>query len=599
MGFLRGLIADRWFTSVLVAMATVGVFLPALDNEFLSWDDHQNFLQNPHYRGLGWKHLAWMFSTVHMGHYIPLTWVTFGVDYLLWGMDPRGYHLTNVLIHAAAAIVFFHLAARILRLASPGSTISAIQLSALASTLLFAIHPLRVESVAWVTERRDVLSGFFFLAAVLSYVRACEAAGSQSRRPRLVVPLVLFAFALLSKSIAVTLPVVLLILDVYPLGRLGARAGGWLRPGVWIEKVPFFVLSIVAAIVAVFAAVSTGALTPVDRLGLGSRLLVSAYAAAFYLLTLLVPRRLAHFYELPVDLSPLASQLVLAAVLCAGISVLAIAMRKRCPGLLAAWSAHVVTLLPVLGLLHNGPQIAADRYTYLPSLGWTLLAGGALLSSIPSGRPTLARGHGLFRVAVPAIVLPVLALLTWQQVHVWRDSHRLWTHALATHPSSAAHYNVGLGLARQGFSSEAEEHFREALRINPQNSLALNNLAVLLLERGLVADSIVHLRRAIQSNPRNAEAHNNLGSALFRQGDRQEAIEHYRAALRLYPRYVEAHNNLGVALVDQGSVAEAVQEFREALRLRPGFQEAASNLDRALANLGEADRAGVSRGRQP
>src|SRR5438445_12243910 len=218
-----------WLVPVLIALVTVAAFLPALQSQFVSWDDAENFLDNPHYRGLGWSQLHWMWTT-HLGHYIPLTWITLGLDYLLWGMNPVGYHLTSLLLHAANAVVFFFVVRRILTLAlpSPSERGHALAVSAALAALVFAIHPLRVESVAWATERRDVLSGLFYLSAVLAYLRACDR--EERARGWNWGAVALFAGALLSKSMAVNLPVVLMILDVYPLRRLGGSRGWWLKP---------------------------------------------------------------------------------------------------------------------------------------------------------------------------------------------------------------------------------------------------------------------------------------------------------------------------------------------------------------------------------
>src|SRR6266567_3148862 len=229
----------RWLVPVLIALVTFAAFLPTLQNQFVNWDDDDNFLGNPHYRGLTWTHLRWMWTT-HMGHYIPLTWMTLGLDYLLWGMNPLGYHLTSLLLHAANAVVFFFVVRQLLTraLSSPSERGDALALSAGVAALVFAIHPLRVESVAWVTERRDVLSGLFYLSAILVYLLACE--GGARGRGWYWLSVAVFVCALLSKSMVVNLPVVLLILDVYPLRRLGG-AVGWLSESarrVYVEKIP-------------------------------------------------------------------------------------------------------------------------------------------------------------------------------------------------------------------------------------------------------------------------------------------------------------------------------------------------------------------------
>src|SRR2546422_2164398 len=242
----------------ILVLVVLTCFLPTLGNDFVAWDDDLNFTENPNCRGLSWSNLRWMLTTVHGGHYQPLSWMTLGLDYVVWGMNPVGYHLTNLLLHAANAVLFYFMALRLLRASVPGGHADgswALTLGSGFATLLFAVHPLRAESVAWITERRDVLSGLFYLAAVVAYLRDCDGAVPEGRRTRkwYWASLGLFALALLSKAMAVTLPVILLALDAYPLRRLGAVGGGWpwasLR-AVVMEKLPFFLLSLAAGITA-------------------------------------------------------------------------------------------------------------------------------------------------------------------------------------------------------------------------------------------------------------------------------------------------------------------------------------------------------------
>src|SRR5213596_2266512 len=371
-----------WLVPALIALVTFAAFLPVLQNQFVDWDDQRNFLDNHHYRGLGWTHLRWMWTT-HLGHYIPLTWMTLGLDYLLWGMNPVGYHLTNLLLHAANAVVFFFVVRRILTLALLGASEHghALAVSAGFAALVFAIHPLRVESVAWATERRDVLSGLFYLSAVLAYLRACDR--EERGRGWYWGAVALFAGALLSKSMAVNLPVVLMILDVYPLRRLGGSIGWWSKPArrIYVEKIPFVLLAAVASAIAVMAQFSIHAALPLAQLSVPGRLAVSAYGLSFYLGKMIVPVNLSPLYELPRTVSPWAMPFILSFGLAIAITAIVLSLRRRMLGLPAAWLAYLVVLLPVLGIFQSGPQIAADRYTYLAGLGWAILAGAGLLSS--------------------------------------------------------------------------------------------------------------------------------------------------------------------------------------------------------------------------
>jgi protein O-mannosyl-transferase len=545
---------ERWLPPALLACATLLSFLPTLENGFVGdWDDDVNLVNNPSYRGLGWAHLRWMFTTFLAGHYMPLTWLTFGLDYLAWGMSPVGYHLTNLLLHMASAVAFYLIAVRLLEAARPtdGDGV-AVRLGAALAGVLFAVHPLRAESVAWATERRDVLCGLFYLLAVLAYLRACDGRAGQSpwRRWSYWAALGLGACALLSKSMAVSLPIVLLALDVYPLGRLGGGTG-WLGQAarrVWAEKVPFVVLSEVAGVMALTALAHDKGLTSVAKLGLVDRVAISLYALAFYLWKMLVPMNLSPMYELPARIDPLSWPYLAAAAVVAGLSAAALLRRRRWPGLAAVWASYVVILLPVLGIVQNGWQIAADRYTYLAGLGWALLAGGGLRAWCAAKRR--GRVHTRRWAVLAVVVIAVgLGTLTWRQVHVWHDLRSLWTRAVDTYPSVTAHYN----------------------------------LAVFLFREGDTAGAITNYRRALAIKPDFAEAHNNLGVALAREGRLDEAVQQFEEALKIAPDGLEAHYGLGLALMRQGRQREAADHFRRALSIRPGFQDAQRNLDRALA----------------
>src|SRR5881628_897872 len=400
-----------WLVPVVIALITSAAFLPTLQNQFVSWDDDKNFLENPHYRGLSWTHLHWMWTT-HLGHYIPLTWMTLGLDYLLWGMNPVGYHLTSLLLHVTNAVVFFFVVRWLLTraLPSPSERGYALAVSAGVAALVFAIHPLRVESVAWVTERRDVLSGLFYLVAILLYLRACE--GMARGRGWYWLSVAVFVCALLSKSMVVNLPVVLLILDVYPLRRLGGAVGWWSEPAqrVYVEKIPFVLLAAAASAIAVMAQSSVHAAASLAQLSVPGRLAISAYGVSFYLWKMVVPLNLSPLYERPLTLDPSAMPFVLSYGLVLALTAIVLALRRRAPGLLAVWFAYVVVLLPVLGIFQSGPQIAADRYTYLAGLGWALLTGAALLS-VSRRLPFLSTG-------LVVCILLGLGILTWNQGQV-------------------------------------------------------------------------------------------------------------------------------------------------------------------------------------
>jgi hypothetical protein len=483
-----------------VVTVTLASFLGTLQNGFVNWDDPVNFLENPHYRGWGPGQLAWMFTTFHMGHYIPLTWLTLGGDYILWGMDPKGYHLTSLLFHAATALCFYAVACRLLTRALPErATAGHIALGAAAAALFFAVHPLRVESVAWVTERRDVVSGLFFMLTLFAWLKSVDSA-EPSRRGWYVGSILFFACALLSKALTVGLPVVLVILDVYPLRRLGG-ARGWRVPSVWIEKVPYLVMAGVAGLVAI-AATPASATAPLQAMGLGARALVSVYGLAFYLTKTVLPLRLSPLYAYVTTVSWLTIGAVVAAV------ILVVAMRRRWPAVAAASLVYVTLLLPTLGLFAAGPQAVADRYSYLACLGWALAVGGMVAWPWAGERPVRL---------VSACVLIVLVVLTAQQVRVWRSSVTLWSRAVVLEPENRfARINLGGAYAAEGRTPEAIEQYREVLRLSRNKAPWYEVLGWLYASRGDVAEALPLLVESLRLEPGRAGACANAHEAVRR-----------------------------------------------------------------------------------
>jgi protein O-mannosyl-transferase len=590
----------RWLVPVLIVLLTFAAFFPVRQNGFVNWDDEGNLLENPSYRGLGWTQLRWMFTNFHLGNYRPLTWITLGFDYILWGMDPSGYHLTSLLLHATSALLFYFLTLRLLSLTLSFPAASAdvgLKVAAGLAALLFSIHPLRVEPVAWISARNHVLSGLFFVWTILCYLRAMACVEGSSIRLRwLTLSVVIYGLSLLSQPFGLTLPFVLLVLDIYPVRRLSGDPTKWFWPAVrrvWWEKAPFLLLALAAGVIALRA--RKGAIYSFEEIGVWPRLAQALFGLAFYPFKTVIPLGLSPLYELPAHLNlsdwPFLLSGLVVAVLSAGLFV----ARHRWPAGLASWVCYVMILLPVLGLAQSGPQIVADRYTYSSCLGWAILAGAGLFYC----RHVRSNGGTRLGISVLAVGLAgvvVLGVLTWKQTQVWHDSERLWRYVLAVteksyFKSSVAHNNLGVVLVGREELEEAISHYREALRIYPAYAEAHNNLGVALRERGELEDAIQHYHEALRINPAYAEAHSNLGNALMKQGELEEAISHYREALRIYPAYAEAHNNLGVALHERGELEDAIQHYREALRIYPAYAEAHSNLGNALMKQGELKEA--------
>jgi len=560
-----------------VAVLTFVAFVPSLLNQFVDWDDPENFLANPSYRGLGWTQLKWMWTTFLLGHWVPASWMTLGLDYVVWGMNPVGYHLTNVLLHTANSVVFYLVALRLLRAAmrpARPSDLIAGRLGAALVALLFAAHPLRVESVAWVTERRDVLSGLFYLLAVWAYLRDAEVGeGSIRRRTWYWLSIGCFALALLSKAIALTLPIVLVVLDVYPLRRLRLDTGGWWSPEArrrWLEKVPFILASAAVIPITLVAARAGAHLLTLESVGALDRLAVSLFGLTFYPWKTVVPLRLSPFYQLMTPITPFSAPYVLSGLVVAVITLLSILLRRRCPGLLAVWIVYVVTVLPVSGILQNGPQITADRYSYLPSLSLVLLAGAGILQLRRAGMSRRQmRTLGLCAFGAGVLVVTLLVVLTWRQVGVWRDSERLWLHALEVSPSSTAYEHLGYLRRLQGRLPEAIEHYRIAASLAPRAASIRIQWGNALAEHGMLAEAIDQYQEALRLASASAGPHYHWANALFAAGRLDEAFAHYREAVRIDPTNAEAQNSWGRALAQAGKWDEAIARYQEAVRLKP------------------------------
>ena len=589
---------SRWLVPSLVSLLTVFAFLPVLENGFVDWDDKANFLENRSYRGLGWEQLRWMFTTFHKGHYQPLSWVTLGLDYILWGVEPFGYHLTNLLLHAANAVLFYFLAFRLLALAlsvTAGETLS-LRISAAFAALVFAIHPLRVESVAWATERRDVLSALFILSTLVIYLRSNEMGlAPRTRIWRLVGALAVYSLSLLSNARGMSLLVVLLVLDFYPLRRLGDEVSGWFgraTRAVWVEKIPYLLLAMAAGLTALLAQYQAGALGSIESHGVGTRIAQGFYGTVFYLWKTVVPVNLSPLYEIPRELNPLEWPYVVSGVLVVVITLSLILLRRCWPAGLAVWVCYLAMLAPVLGAAQSGPQFVADRYSYLSCLGWAILAGAALFHCWRVGVVYGINRTLLITSGVVSLVVIGLGGLTWKQSQVWYDTERLWRHALTIDQESRTpHNNLGVLLASHGKLDEAIQHYHRAIDIDPNYVKAYNNLGNALWIRGETEEAIHRYQKALRIDPNNADAHYNLGNGLRSQGKLEEAIAHYEQALRVDPSDSLAHKNLAISLAELGHINKAMVHFREALRLDPDDASNHANLANIFAARDESDQA--------
>ena len=573
-----------------LALVTAVVFAPVLRAGFLDWDDPINFLDNPYYRGLGWPQLRWMLTASVMGHWIPVTWLTLGADFAVWGMNPFGYHLTNLLLHAVSAALFYLVARRLLGLAMPAASPGIASLGAAVAALYFAVHPLRVESVAWITERRDLTSGLFFLLTILAYLKAHERPPAVATGWRWV-SLAAAALALASKSIVMGLPLVLLILDVYPLGRLGPRVRDWwgiqARP-VWREKIPFVLLALATGAAAYLVQRSTGYLTPADPAG---RIGMIAYNVWFHLWKTVAPLDLGPIYELPPRVNPLELPYLLSAAGALAITAAVWLLRRRWPAGLAIWTFYLVMLAPVAGFVHTGNHLGADRNTYVPGMAFALPVGALAMIIV------LARRRGLLSAPIAAVALGVvaiwiggLALTTRAQCAVWHESETLWRYAIEVEPGCAiCHHNLGTHVARRGDWTPALVLLDQAIALRPDRSEFQATYGPLLIQMGRRAEGVAKLRYRLGQEPRDVTARVNLGIALIEDGRAGEAIVELEQALRVKPDFVPALTSLGRALLAEHRAEPAQVAFERALSIDPG--DPVAHLGLARAHLARGDHA--------
>lgn len=506
----------------------MAAYAPAVGHRFVNIDDPQYVFENPRVTGgLTAPSVGWAFTSSHAGNWHPLTWISHMADVELSGLDPGAHHAMNVALHAANTLLLFLVLVRLTGTAGPSAFAAA----------LFALHPLHVESVAWIAERKDVLSTFFWLLAMLAYARYTAA---RSARAYALVTAA-FACALMSKPTAVTLPLVLLLLDVWPLARRDVRTA-------ILEKLPWLTMSVAVGIVTILVQRAADAMSPLDLLPLSTRVANAGIAYVSYIRMMIWPSDLAPLY--PYELAPGAALVSAAWLALAVVTGAAIRFRHAAPAAAVGWAWYVITLLPMIGIIQVGVQPRADRYTYVPMIGVFIA-----IAWLARALAVRLRVPGRALQAAALAVLAALGVLTWKQTGVWRDSITLWTHAVEAHGNVAARANLGQALSVEG-------RWHEALPV---------------------------LEEAIRVNPRHAEAHHHLGFALDALGHPDLAIDHFREAVRLRPAYPEAQGNLGIALAQRGELDAAVAHLREVLRIDPASALGRANLALALANLGERE----------
>ncbi|MBI4248493.1 MAG: tetratricopeptide repeat protein [Elusimicrobia bacterium] len=543
-----------------LCLATLVLFWPALSHEFVNFDDDKYIVLNEQVRsGVTMRGAAWAFTTLRGSHWHPLTWLSHMLDCQIYGLNAGGHHLTSLLLHAANSTLFFLLLRAMTRELWPSAF----------AAFWFALHPLRVESVAWAAERKDVLCAWFWFLAMGAYI-------GYARLPswkRFGGVIGLYALGLMSKPMLVSLPFALLLLDYWPLGRLRCRQD---FRKLLLEKIPLLALALVSSAVTLVAS-EKSALMPLETLPLLARCVNAVISYVAYLWAIALPWNLTVFYPHPgLAANPFGAIAVFAALVAA--SFLAYRLREKHPYIMLGWFWFLITLAPVIGIIQVGLHSRADRYTYIPHAGLAVALAWTLVRAI-SARRFLSRSL----TVVALVVLLLCSFQTRTQLRYWQNSESLWTRALTLYPGSAvAHLKMGDALREKGELGRAIEHYRQTLALEPGQFLAHGNLALALAQQGDLEESARYYRSFLQIRPTDIKALFQLGDVLMRQGKVGEAVIYFENLLRQDPLQPEFHNSLGIVYFNQGRLSAAEKQFREALKLNAAHAGARSNLERLL-----------------
>jgi len=555
---------------IVLALVTIAGFSRICANEFIDFDDALYITDNPNVNGgLNFKSVVWAFTDTYASNWHPLTWISHMLDCELFGLDPAWHHFTNLLLHTVNTLLLLWVLHTATGRFWPAAFVAAC----------FAVHPLHVESVAWVAERKDLLSAFFFLLCLAVYIR-------YARQPGLLKYLfvvVLFALGLMSKPMAVTLPFVLLLMDYWPLNRLSIKTV--------VEKIPLFVLTIISCVITYIAQQSGGSVVQFERIPLYQRFESALLSYVCYLGKLVYPSKLAILY--PVRLSRMPPWQVLCSsiiLICITITVIRMARRVRpLRSPLVGWLWFLGTLVPVIGLIQVGRQSAADRYTYLPAIGFFIMVAFGI-SELFARRRIQKLCLGFLSVALTLAMM----FATFIQAGYFKDSITVFSHALdVTENNYVIHYNLGTVLVSQQKFDQARHHFEEAIKIAPRFTEAIGNLGALFMEQRQLDEAIYNFHRVIQLSEKYPDptAYNNLGMALQLQGKPQEAIENYTKALDIDPDSANANYNMAMTLRSQGKFDRALDYYRRAMELSPDNAEVYYNIGVTLSMKQEYDDA--------
>ncbi len=580
--------ARPWFICLLLFLSTLAIFSPTVRYDTVNYDDADYVGEsNPHVpQGLTKDGFVWAFTTGHASNWHPITWLSHMLDTQIFGDKPAGAHFTNILLHAINALLVFLVLHKMTRALWQSAFVAA----------LFALHPLHVESVAWISERKDVLSTFFWMLTLWAYASYAKAKiESQTTKcflPYYVLAIFFFALGLMSKPMVVTLPFVLLLLDIWPLRRIEFARENEKLNFQWraacrliAEKVPFFALTITASAVTFLVQKKGGAVSSLAALSISSRIENAIVSYLRYIGKMFLPTDLSILYPHPGKWPHW--QFIGAILILITVSALSIWLIRRRAYLFVGWFWFLGTLVPVIGIVQVGMQSMADRYTYIPLIGlFIAITWSATEIFTRWNFPKIALG------IFAAIILLCSTALTATQISYWKNSETLFGHAIkVTDKNYIAYNNLGFFLSHEDRFEEAIASYHEALKIEPRFEDAHNNIGYAFAKIGNHSEAILHYQMALKIKPELVEAHNNLGNSLAETGKPDEAIEHYKFALSKNPKHADAHNNFGVALAMKGKLDEAVEHFQKSLDAKPGYASAHSNLGNAYAVQGKLDQA--------
>jgi tetratricopeptide (TPR) repeat protein/transcriptional regulator with XRE-family HTH domain len=552
-----------WIIAFIPVILAFLSYMPVFQNQFVEWDDDSAIQENIHLYSLSWQSIKWMFTTFYSGNWIPLNWLSLSLDYHLGGLNPVVYHLHNLLLHVLNTLLVFFLSMRVFVAAQTSGVPQGKKKPAFVfltasffSALLFGIHPIHVESVAWAAERKDLLCALFFLLSLLMYMDYGSSAVQKSWKRYACFGL--FLLALMSKPMAITLPLVLLLLDMWPLARFSRN-----RVGILVEKIPFFAVSFFSAWLTLFAQSKAIARWTLEKLPADFRIMNAFHSIIFYLGKMLVPVRLSAFYPIPAGHEAFSAINIAACILVLLISAICLRYYKLRPYIAAAWLYYIIMLVPVLGIIQVGSQVAADRYTYLPCLG-PLMFLAAIPASLFSGRK--------LPVAVLGLVLSCcLGLKTAGQARIWHDSISLWENAARISPgvSWIIHSNLANAYRQDDRLDDAINEYKKAIAIDSLNAVSHDGFGVALAAKGLTQDAIREFKTAISLNPMFAPLHYNLSDLYSRLGQYNDAIFEIQEAIKIKPKDPIFHNSLATILAAKGLTQDAIKELKNAISLNP------------------------------